>query len=126
MAQGYTNYIADDRSRASLLNDISVTSRIFGGPFIYTDAVDPALNVGAASGGNQIMGRMTAQRIMHDPTIISLCPGKVNFLVVLDPMVRKDCTIMSLTVLEILEVFLKIHSEMIKCYLHLSKIIAIT
>ena len=79
MAQGYTNYIADDNSRASLLNDISVTSRIFGGPFIYTDAVDPALNVGAASGGNQVMGRMTAQRIMHDPTIISLCPGKVKF-----------------------------------------------
>lgn len=79
MAQGYRNYIADDRSRATLLNDINVTSRIFGGPFIYTDAVDPALNVGAASGGNQIMGRMTAQRIMHDPTIISLCPGKVKF-----------------------------------------------
>ena len=79
MAQGYTNYIADDKSRATLLNDINVTSRIFGGPFIYTDAVDPALNVGAASGGNQVMGRMTAQRIMHDPTIISLCPGKVKF-----------------------------------------------
>ena len=37
MAQGYTNYIADDKSRAALLNDISVTSRIFGGPFIYTE-----------------------------------------------------------------------------------------
>ena len=79
MAQGYTNYIADDNSRAALLNDINVTSRSFGGPFIYTDAVDPALNVGAARSGNQIMGRMTAQRIMHDPTIISLCPGKVKF-----------------------------------------------
>lgn len=79
MAQGYSSYEVDDGSRSSLLNDIGLTSRIFGGPFIYTDEVDPALNVGTSSNGLQRMGRMTAQRIMHDPTIISLCPGKVKF-----------------------------------------------
>ena len=51
-----------------------LASRIFGGPILYTDAVDPHIDFD----GN-VMGRMTAQRIMHDPTIISLCPGKVKF-----------------------------------------------
>ncbi len=78
MSQGYSSYETDSNSRSSLLNDINTTSRIFGGPFIYTDEVDPRLNVGT-TGNREVMGRMTAQRIMHDPTIISLCPGKVKF-----------------------------------------------
>ena len=77
-SQGYKSYQVDEDSRSSLLADMTMTSRIFGGPFIYTDAVDPKLSL-SGTGNKEVMGRMTAQRIMHDPTVISLCPGKVKF-----------------------------------------------
>ena len=62
-------------SQSAVLSECTfLASRLFGGPILFTDAVDPHLDFD----GN-IMGRMTAQRIMHDPTIISLSPGKVKF-----------------------------------------------
>lgn len=52
-----------------------LSTRIFGGPLYYTSAVDPRISVNTVA--NEAMGRMTAQTIMHNPTIISICPCKV-------------------------------------------------
>ena len=71
-ASGSSEYIY---TQGAVLSECTfMASRLFGGPIMFTDAVDPHLDFD----GN-IMGRMTAQRIMHDPTIISLTPGKVKF-----------------------------------------------
>ena len=72
VATGSGEYIY---TQSTVMSDCTfMASRLFGGPILFTDAVDPHIDFD----GN-IMGRMTAQRIMHDPTIISLCPGKVKF-----------------------------------------------
>lgn len=53
-----------------------MSTRLFGGPIVYTDAVDPQIPIA----NNKPMGRMTAQTIMHNPNIISLCPCKVRYV----------------------------------------------
>lgn len=73
---GLCDYIQYDETHVLMENQF-LSTRLFGGPLMYTDAVDPKI-IFSSSGSSLSMGRTTATTIMHNPTIISLQPCKVK------------------------------------------------
>lgn len=63
------------------LNDIAfITARLFGGPIMMRDEVDPLIQGKGENGGTYSIGRTAAQTIAVNPTIVSIAPGKAVFL----------------------------------------------
>ncbi len=63
------------------LDDLAfMTSRLFGGPIMMRDEIDPLITADTSGGGHYSIGRTTAQTLGANPTIISMSPGKAVFL----------------------------------------------
>ena len=82
--KNYTNISAYDPSISQeILNDTAfLTARLFGGPVMMRDEIDPLIRSDVSSGtsGRYCIGRTTAQTIAVNPTIVSLAPGVAKFL----------------------------------------------
>ena len=64
-----------------ILNDTAfLTSRLFGGPVMMRDEIDPLIRATTEKGGRYSIGRVTAQTIAVNPTIVSLSPGVAKYL----------------------------------------------
>ena len=73
------------RVSESIIGDAAfLTSRLFGGPILMRDEIDPLISTTTASGGRYSIGRTTAQTIATNPTIVSICPGKAVMLPLLN------------------------------------------
>ena len=64
-----------------ILNDTAfLTARLFGGPVMMRDEIDPLIRASTEAGGKYSIGRVTAQTIAVNPTIVSLTPGVAKYL----------------------------------------------
>ena len=76
----YTDSSYDPKISQNILNDTAfLTARLFGGPVMMRDEIDPLIRA-TTDEGKYSIGRTTAQTIAVNPTIISLAPGVAKYL----------------------------------------------
>lgn len=80
--RNYSNISSFDPTISQeVLNDTAfLTARLFGGPVMMRDEIDPLIRSSTETGGKYSIGRTTAQTIAVNPTIVSIAPGIPKYL----------------------------------------------